>query len=78
MPLTPYLQGGVFEPRQIEVMTAALADVCQSLRLVDREDPLIEIIARKVIEIAGTGVADPDRLRDMTLQALRETNQRTA
>ena len=59
-------------------MTVALEAVCQSLELVDREDPLIEIVARKVIEIAGTGVSDPDRLRDLVLLALKKADQRSA
>jgi hypothetical protein len=59
-------------------MTVAFEAVCQSLELVDREDPLIEIVARKVIEIAGTGVSDPDRLRDLVLLALRKADQRSA
>ena len=78
MPLTPYLSGGVFDPEQIEAMTAAFAAVCRSLKLVERKDPLTEIVARKVIEVAGTGERDPERLHDLVLLALNETGQRSA
>jgi hypothetical protein len=78
MPLTPYLKGAVFEPKQIESMTAAFECVCQSLELADRDDPFIEIVARKVVEIAGTGVHDSNRLHDLVLLALKDTDQRSA
>ena len=78
MPLAPYLRGGVFEPKQIEDMTAAFESVCRSLQLADRADPFTEIVARKVIEIAGTGERDPERLHDLVLTALNESGQRSA
>jgi hypothetical protein len=78
MPLAPYLQGGVFEPKDVEAMTAAFAAVCLSLQLADRDDPFTEIVARKIIEIAGIGERDPERLHDLVLLALNETDQRSA
>jgi hypothetical protein len=78
MPLAPYLQGGVFDPKQIEGMSAAFVAVCHSLQLADRDDPLTEIVARKVIEVAGTGERDPERLRDFVLLALKKSDQRSA
>jgi hypothetical protein len=78
MPLSPYLKGAVFEPKQIESMTAAFEGVCQALQLADRKEPFIEIVARKVVEIAGTGADDSSQLRDLVLIALRETDQLSA
>jgi hypothetical protein len=70
MPLTRYLTEGVFEPEEIKVMVAAFDAACQSLGLVDRDDPLIEIVARKVIEVTQTGERDPEQLREVVLLAL--------
>jgi hypothetical protein len=78
MPLAPYLQEGVFDPPAIEAMTTAYLAVCDSLRLAGRSDPLTQIVARKVIEIAGTGERDPARIRDLTLLALKESGDRSA
>jgi hypothetical protein len=78
MPLTPYLKGGVFEPKEIEAMSAAYAAVCRSLHLAERYDGVTEIVARKVIEIAGTGERDPERLHDLVLLTLNESGQRSA
>jgi hypothetical protein len=69
MPLTPYLAEGVFDPQAVSAMSAAYGAACASLGLVDRTDPLNEIVARKVIEIAGTGERDPQRLTDLVLLA---------
>ncbi len=67
MPLTPYLKGTVFEPRAIEAMTAAFEAVCKSLQLLNRDDPIAQIAARKVIDIARTGEHDPQRMHDLVL-----------
>ena len=78
MSLARYMQEGVFDPSAIEAMTTAYLAVCESLRLASRTDPLTEIIARKVIEIASTGERDPARIRDLTLLALKESGDRSA
>jgi hypothetical protein len=70
VPLTPYLTEGVFDPPAIEAMTAAFKAACLALKLADKDDHLKEIVARKIIEIAGTGERDPQRLCDLVLLAL--------
>jgi hypothetical protein len=46
--------------------------------LLDRDDLLTQIVARKVVEVAGTGERDPERLRDLVLLALKGSDRRTA
>jgi hypothetical protein len=48
-----------FGPDEISQMTAAYEQALQALKLVDRNDPITEILAKKVIEIARLG--EPDR-----------------
>ena len=78
MPLTPYLREAVFDPKAIEAMTAAFEAVCDSFKLLNRDDPITEIVARKVIEVAGTGERDPERIRELVLLALNESGERRA
>jgi hypothetical protein len=60
-------------------MTAAFEAVCRTLQLVDRDDPLTEIVARRVIDVAGTGERDPGRLRELVLMNLNQSDlQRVA
>jgi hypothetical protein len=78
MPLTPFLKEATFDPEAVKAMSAAFEAVCQSLQLVNRSDALTEIVARKVIEVAGTGERDAVRIRDLVLLALKESDERSA
>jgi hypothetical protein len=62
----------VFDQSAIDAMAAAFEACCRSLRLEDRADPMFEIVARKVIEVAGTGERDPLRICGLTLLVLSE------
>jgi hypothetical protein len=68
----------VFDSEAIEPMVAAFKAACRSLQLVDRDDLLTQIVARKIVEVAGTGERDPARLRNLVLLALKESDRRTA
>jgi len=71
MPIRGALQTRAFGPEDIRIITVAFEDALRELKLVDRSDPLTEIVAKKMIEIADEGERDPIRLKDRTLQALR-------
>jgi hypothetical protein len=62
MAIYGYLQNSGFDPETIRIMTTAYEAARQRLGLVDRSDPLTQLVARKVIEIAQTGVRDADDL----------------
>jgi hypothetical protein len=68
----PHPAVGAFDPRVIEAMATAFRAVCASLALAEQDDPVTRTVARKVIEIAGTGVQEPDRIAGLALLALRE------
>jgi hypothetical protein len=78
MPLTPFLKESTFDPEAVKAMWAAFEAVCEALRLAPRSDPITEIVARKVIEVASTGERDPERIRDLALLALNESGARIA
>jgi hypothetical protein len=42
----------------------------RALRLVDRGDPITELVARKVIEIGQGGVRDPAQISRLAVEAL--------
>jgi hypothetical protein len=67
------LQNSGFDPETIEIMTTAYERARTTLGLVDRSDPLTEIVAKKVIEVAQTGVRDPAQMCDQALAALRQS-----
>jgi hypothetical protein len=51
-------------------MTATYEATLRALKLADRQDPITELVAQKIIEIAKTGERDPARLRERALSEL--------
>jgi hypothetical protein len=52
------VQSGAFGPEEIALMTEAYERGLLALGIVDRENPINEQLARKIIEIAARGVRD--------------------
>jgi hypothetical protein len=65
------LQGGVFDDRAVRAMSTAYEAALAELRLADRNDPLTDAIARKIIACARAGELDPERLRELALSDVR-------
>jgi hypothetical protein len=63
MEIHQLLQKSAFGPEEIYCMTNAYEEALRVLGLTDRADPMTEILAKKIIEIAQTGERDPARLR---------------
>jgi hypothetical protein len=72
MPIYRLLQNTPFDSDTVNGLALVFEEVCRELGLAERTDPLRDTVARKVIELAQTGVRDPKELRDKTLEALRE------
>ena len=65
------LQGGAFDERAVNAMTTAYEAALGELGLADRTDPVTEIVACKIIEVAKTGERDPERLCDLALKDIK-------
>jgi hypothetical protein len=53
------------------ILVDAFEAVLNELRLVDRNDPAVLVVANRIIAFAKTGVLDPLKLRDLTVKAVR-------
>ena len=62
------LQNSAFAPEDIAPLVAAYEDCLRTLKL--RSDPVTEIVAKKIIEIAQTGIRDSGRLGRLALQEI--------
>ncbi len=51
-------------------MTTAYEDALLALGLTDRSDPITEMLAKKIFEIAQTGERDPVRIRTLAINEL--------
>jgi hypothetical protein len=65
------LQQSAFLPEDIAPIVAAYEDCLRILKMTNRSDPLTEIIAKTIFEIAQTGVRDPIQLRERALAQIR-------
>jgi hypothetical protein len=70
MPIRPYLEGATFNPEVIQLLSEAYQATCRVLGLIDRADPMTEIVAKKIIEIAKRGERDPLKIRQLVLKEL--------
>ena len=61
---------GAFGPDEIEAMTAAYEGALVDLGLIDRNDPITELIASTIITITSTGERDPGIIRERVFNAL--------
>jgi DNA integrity scanning protein DisA with diadenylate cyclase activity len=64
------LQNSPFGPEEIAVLTDAYEATLRKLSLVDRNDPITEMIARKIIELGQRGVREPKQLSELTIKEL--------
>ena len=79
MAIRPLLYGsGVFTPDEIAVITTAFEDTLNALGLVDRKDPAVTTVAKRVIELARGGEHDPILLREAVLKSLRDAPESQA
>jgi hypothetical protein len=70
MPIYALLrEQAAFTPDEVTVLGNVFEDVLRTLGLVDRNDPLTEMVAKKVVELAKAGIREPDRLKAVTIQA---------
>ena len=69
MPIRKFIEGKAFDPEAIEIMSKALANVCTSLGLVDKDDPLIRLVTENhrahARRRAGRRAVDGGRAQDV-------------
>jgi hypothetical protein len=64
------IANGSFGPDEIKAMTAAYEAALVDLGLVDRDDPITEIVATAIVCITSTGELDPLLIKDRALNTL--------
>jgi len=64
------LKNSTLEPEEIGRITEAYQQALHTLCVKDRDDPLTEMIAKKIIKIAQTGVHDPAKIAALAIKEL--------
>jgi hypothetical protein len=57
-------------PQEVERLYRAYTEVLRSLHLVDRNDPIAEIVAKTVIGIDAMGVREPSDISKIAVRRL--------
>ena len=70
MPIDRLLQNGQLEPAAQKALRLAFFRALRLLGLVDRNDPVCEIVACKIMEIAATGTSDLIAISDIAVRQL--------
>ena len=64
------LQNSPFGPEEMAVLTDAYEGTLRKLKVIDRNDPITEIIARKIIELGQRGVREAAQLVELAIKEL--------
>ena len=64
------LKNSTLEPEEISRITEAYEQTLRTLSLKDRDDPLTGLVAKKVFEIAQTGIEDPAQISRLAMEQL--------
>ena len=70
MPINRLLHATAFKPEQVKDLVSVYEGVLAELNLVDRNDPLTELIAKTIVDCAKAGEFDRQKLQDCALAAL--------
>jgi hypothetical protein len=62
---TEEAEGGVFDSEDIAVMTTAFDRLLADFKLTNRDDPVVTMLAKLVIEMVRNGESDPERVRKL-------------
>jgi hypothetical protein len=72
MPINRLLQDSKLTPEEQEALKAAFVQTLRKLHLVDRNDPVCEIVAHKIVEINKRGALDPNAICEIAVRELQE------
>ena len=58
-------------PEEIRLLNEAYGRALRAMHLVDRNDPLTEMVAKKIIEVSKAGINDPAQVSQLAIKDLR-------
>jgi hypothetical protein len=64
------LQNSPLGPEEISMLTDGYERTLKALNLVDRNDPITEMVAKKIIELGQRGVRDAQQLAELAAKEL--------
>ena len=71
MPIRAFIGDASFTPEQLFALNEAFTSALAELKVRGRQDPLAEMVAKKIIEIAQLGERDSKRLCELSINDIR-------
>ena len=71
MPIRRYITVEM-ESAEIKRLNSAYTRALRMLDLVDRSDPVTEMVAKKVVDVGTSGVTDPQEIAEMVVSHFRK------
>ena len=72
------LQNSPLGPEEIAILTDAYERTLRALSLVDRNDPITEMVAKKIIELGQRGIREAKELSAVAIKELGVNESQTA
>ena len=72
-PIKKYIPDTTFGPETVKDMTTAFERIRIVLKLKDPDDPLIEVVAKKVVSLASQGTRDPKEIERLVIADIKRT-----
>jgi hypothetical protein len=70
MAIYRFIANGSFGPDEIKVMTEAYEGALIDLRIVNRDDPVTELIAKSIVNVTASGERDAIAVKERAVNAL--------
>ena len=70
MAIYKLIQNTPLGPEEIQRLVAAYRETLRALGLRERDDAMTQMVARKVFEIAQTGIEDPAEISKLAIKEL--------
>ena len=70
MAIYRFIANGSFGPDEIKVMTEAYEGALIDLRIVNRDDPVTELIAKSIVNVPASGERDAIAVKERAVNAL--------
>lgn len=64
------LHEAAFPPDRVRAIAQAYENTCKRLMIADREDPLANVVAKKIIKVAKGGARDPEPIMRQAIKEL--------
>jgi hypothetical protein len=75
MPISGALKDQAFSAEEISALSTVFEECLTTLRLVDRNDPIVSLVAARIVELARPGKIEAAALRDAVLRSFADSQK---